>query len=104
MLGGLPLKPVRVQAFPDLLWAGGSGTMWLWGSTPRKTLRRAAMEKAKKFKHHLVRKHNQIGMKTIKVYKSNEYAAAQDAMVALNAQAAKVNPAFRFEIITMEVK
>jgi hypothetical protein len=40
MLEGLPLKPVRVQAFPDLLWAGGSGTMWLWGSTPRKTLRR----------------------------------------------------------------
>lgn len=62
------------------------------------------MEAGKKFKHHLVRKHNQIGSKTIKVYKFNDYVAAQAAMVALNAQAAEVNPAFRFEIITMEVK
>lgn len=62
------------------------------------------MESGKKFKHHLVRKHNQIGSKTIKVYKFNEYVAAQAAMVALNAQAAETNPAFRFEVITMEVK
>jgi hypothetical protein len=62
------------------------------------------MESGKKFKHHLVRKHNQIGSKTIKVYKFNEYVAAQAAMQELNAKAAEVNPAFRFEIITMEVK
>jgi hypothetical protein len=38
------------------------------------------------------------------VYKFNEYAAAQAAMQELNAKAAEVNPAFRFEIITMDVK
>ena len=62
------------------------------------------MESGKKFKHHLVRKHHQIGSKTIKVYPFGEYVAAQAAMQELNAKAAEVNPSFRFEIITMEVK
>ena len=60
--------------------------------------------KEAKLKHHLVRKNNQTGTKTIKVFKFNEYTAAQAAMVSLNSQAAETNPACRFEIITMEVK
>ena len=62
------------------------------------------MQEAKKVKHHLVRKHNQIGTKTIKVFSAKDYAAAQSEMDSLNAQAAETNPAFRFEIITFEVK
>lgn len=62
------------------------------------------MEAGKKFKHHLVRKHNQIGSKTIKVFAGKDLAAAQAAMNSLNAQAAETNPAFRFEVVTIEVK
>jgi hypothetical protein len=57
-----------------------------------------------KFKHHLVRRHNQIGSKTIKVFKFNDYVAAKIMCDDLNAKAAETNPAFRFEVITMEVK
>ena len=57
-----------------------------------------------KFKHHLVRKHNQIGSKTIKVFKFNDYVAAKVMCDDLNAKAAETNPAFRFVIITKEVK
>ena len=35
------------------------------------------MESEKKFNHHLVRKHNQIGMKTIKVFSFNNFVAAK---------------------------
>jgi len=62
------------------------------------------MESGKKFKHHLVRKHNQIGSKTIKVFKFNDYLAAKNECDLLNAKAAETNPAFRFEVITLEVK
>jgi hypothetical protein len=62
------------------------------------------MESLKKFKHHLVRKHNQIGSKTIKVFKYNDYVAAKAMCHDLNAKAAETNPAFRFEVITKEVK
>ena len=62
------------------------------------------MEAEKKFKHHLVRKHNQIGMKTIKVFSFSNFVAAKSECDLLNAQAAETNPAFRFEVITKEVK
>ena len=62
------------------------------------------MEAGKKVKHHLVRKHNQIGSKTIKVFKFSEYVAAKTMCDELNAKATETNPAFRFELITMEVK
>ena len=62
------------------------------------------MEAGKKFKHHLVRKHNQIGSKTIKVFKFNDFVAAKTMCDQLNSQAAETNPAFRFEVVTMEVK
>ena len=62
------------------------------------------MESEKKFKHHLVRKHNQIGMKTIKVFSFNNFVAAKSECDLLNQKASETNPAFRFEIITMEVK
>ena len=62
------------------------------------------MEAGKKFKHHLVRKHNQIGSKTIKVFKFNDYIAAKSECDLLNTKAAETNPAFRFEVITLEVK
>jgi hypothetical protein len=62
------------------------------------------MESEKKFKHHLVRKHNQIGSKTIKVFKFSDFVAAKIMCDELNAKALETNPAFRFEVITMEVK
>lgn len=62
------------------------------------------METAQKFKHHLVRKHNQIGMKTIKVFSFNNFGAAKCECDLLNQKAAETNPAFRFEVITKEVK
>jgi len=57
-----------------------------------------------KFKHHLVRKHNQTGTKTIKVFSFSDYVAAKVMCDELNAKAAETNPAFRFVIITKEVK
>jgi len=57
-----------------------------------------------KFKHHLVRKHNQIGSKTIKVFKFSDFVAAKIMCDELNAKAAETNPAFRFEVVTLEVK
>lgn len=62
------------------------------------------METAQKFKHHLVRKHNQIGTKTIKVFAFNNFVAAKSECDLLNQKAAETNPAFRFEVITKEVK
>jgi len=62
------------------------------------------METEQKFKHHLVRKHNQIGTKTIKVFKFNDFVAAKIMCDELNAKAAETNPAFGFQIITKEVK
>jgi hypothetical protein len=62
------------------------------------------MESSKKFKHHLVRKHNQIGSKTIKVFPFNDFVAAKTMCDELNVKASETNPMFRFEIITMEVK
>ena len=62
------------------------------------------METEKKFKHHIVRKHNQIGTKTIKVFAFHNILAAKSECGLLNAKAAKTNPAFRFEVITKEVK
>ena len=59
-------------------------------------------EKAKKVRHHLVRKHNQIGTKTIHVFCEQEFAAAKTECDRLNEKAAETNPAFRFELITME--
>lgn len=57
-----------------------------------------------KFKHHLIRKHNQIGSKTIKVFKFSDFVAAKIMCDELNAKAAETNPAFRFEVVTLEVK
>jgi hypothetical protein len=74
------------------------------GKTPHKTLRRETMETAKKFKHHLIRKHNQIGTKTIRVFAFNDFVAAKLECDALNEKAAEINPAFRFVVITKEVK
>jgi hypothetical protein len=62
------------------------------------------METEKKFKHHIVRKHNQMGTKTIKVFAFHNILAAVSECDLLNAKAAKTNEAFRFEIITKEVK
>ena len=62
------------------------------------------MESGKKFKHHLVRKHNQIGSKTIKVFSSNNLDEAKAECDLLNQKAAETNPAFRFEVVTLEVK
>ena len=62
------------------------------------------MEAEKKFKHRLVRKHNQIGSKTIKTFKFNDFVAAKIMCDELNLKASETNPAFRFEVITMEVK
>ena len=62
------------------------------------------MESEKNFKHHLVRKHNQIGTKTIKVFSFNDFVASKIMCDELNAKALETNPAFRFEVITMEVK
>ncbi len=57
-----------------------------------------------KFKHHLVRKHNQIGSKTVKVFKFSDFVAAKTMCDQLNAKASETNPAFRFEVVTIEVK
>ncbi len=57
-----------------------------------------------KFKHHLIRKHNQIGSKTIKVFKFSDFVAAKIMCDELNAKASETNPAFRFEVVTLEVK
>jgi hypothetical protein len=57
-----------------------------------------------KFKHHLVRKHNQIGSKIVKVFKFSDFVAAKIMCDELNARAAETNPAFRFEVVTLEVK
>jgi hypothetical protein len=62
------------------------------------------METVQKFKHHLVRKHNQIGTKTIKVFAFNDFVAAKLECDALNEKASEINPAFRFVVITKEVK
>ncbi len=62
------------------------------------------MEAGQKFKHHLVRKHNQIGTKTIKVFAFNDFVAAKLECDALNEKASEINPAFRFTVITKEVK
>ena len=62
------------------------------------------MEASKKFKHHLVRKHNQTGTKTIKVFKFNDFVAAKVMCDELNVKAAETNPTFSFVIITKEVK
>jgi hypothetical protein len=51
-----------------------------------------------------VRKHNQIGTKTIKVFAFHNIGAAMSECDLLNAKAAEINPAFRFEVITKEVK
>jgi hypothetical protein len=76
----------------------------LSGKSPNVQEEDIKMESYGKFKHHLVRKHNQIGSKTIKVFKFNDYVAAKAMCDDLNAKAAETNPAFRFEIITLEVK
>jgi hypothetical protein len=62
------------------------------------------METATKFKHYLVRRHNQIGTKTIKVFAFNDFVAAKLECDALNEKALQINPAFRFAVITKEVK
>jgi hypothetical protein len=57
-----------------------------------------------KFKHHLIRKHNQTGSKTIKVFKFSDFVAAKIMCDELNLKASETNPAFRFEVVTLEVK
>jgi hypothetical protein len=87
----------------DLRWVIGQVIIDTWGSTPAQEEGKE-MEAGKKFKHHLVRKHNQIGMKTIKVFLFNDFVAAKTMCDELNVKASETNPAFRFEVITMEVK
>jgi hypothetical protein len=95
--------PYASQGFPDLLRIGGLDKVDLWGKRPC-SRGGQNMEAGKKFKHHLVRRHNQIGTKTIKVFRFNDFVAAKTECDLLNEKAAETNPAFRFEVITIEVK
>jgi hypothetical protein len=76
----------------------------LSGKSPNVQEEDIKMESYGKFKHHLVRKHNQTGSKLVKVFKFNDYVAAKAMCDDLNAKAEETNPAFRFVIITKEVK
>lgn len=58
----------------------------------------------KKFKHQVVRRHNQTGTKLIQTFKFNDFVAAKIMCDELNEKAAEVNPMFYFIVKTVEVK
>jgi hypothetical protein len=57
-----------------------------------------------KFKHHLVRKHSQLGTKLIKVFPFDDFLKAKAECDALNEKALETNPTLRFELVTKEAK